>query len=70
MYGAADYRGWRKGQQPGMTQRSCDYSGGPGTPRPELNTYNTVEFAPEIGEDGGGAGGGWGGILMTYKFIK
>ncbi len=51
MYDAVDCRGWRKGQQPGMTQSSCNYSGGPCSPRPELNIYNTVEIAPGIGEN-------------------
>jgi hypothetical protein len=31
-----------RGQQPGMNRRSCNYSGGPGSPRPELN--NMTQF--------------------------
>ena len=46
------------GQQPGMTQRSCNYSGGPGLPRPKLNIDNTVEKDCSVV---GGWGGGWGG---------
>jgi hypothetical protein len=47
------------GQQPGMTQRSCNYSGGPGSPRPKLNIVNTVlELLLGRGEGGRGGGGG------------
>jgi hypothetical protein len=42
------------GQQPGMTQRSCNYSGGPGSPRPKLNiVYTVLNLLLGKGEGGG-----------------
>ena len=50
------------GQQPGMTQRSCNYSGGPCSSRPKLNMVYTVLnllLGKGEGEGGGGGGGGY-----------
>ncbi len=54
------------GQQSGMTQRSCNYSGGPASPRPKLNIVSTVlELLLGRGEGGGGE---WGGGRGTQIF--
>ncbi len=49
-----------------MTQRSCNYSGGPGSPRPKLNIVSTVlELLLGREEGGGGGDGGGSGTQST-----
>ncbi len=50
-----------RGQQPAMNRRSCNYSGGPGSPRPELNNMTHFNMLQGWGKGwGGGVGGGEG----------
>jgi hypothetical protein len=70
MNNAVYSKSWRKGQQPGMTQRSCNYSGGPGLPRPELNIGNTVEKDCSLGRGIGGGGGGGGETRVKHEKKK